>query len=64
MKNREYLNGQNLCDMLCEINKPIIAYRCDCIMEALADESRVDRCTHNHGNCRECIAAWLNEERK
>ena len=63
MRNRERLLKMSLCDVLCEINNPMLAYRCDCIMEALVDDTP-ERCAKHEGKCRDCIAAWLSEEER
>lgn len=63
MKNREWLNSMAASDVLSKINETLHAYRCDCIMDALDDEN-MERCGKYKGNCRNCIAAWLNEERR
>ena len=70
MKNREWLNSMAAVDVLCVLNegmkenwqwKP-------CIMSVLGYDffDRADRCRHygepNNKKCRDCIAAWLNEE--
>jgi hypothetical protein len=61
VKNRERLLKMSLCDMLFEISKPMLAYSCDCIMEALVDDTP-ERCRKHEGKCRDCIAEWLGEE--
>jgi hypothetical protein len=60
VKNRERLLKTSLCDMLCEINEPMLAYRCDCIMDVFDDTP--EGCTKYKGKCRDCIAEWLGEE--
>ena len=63
MKNRDWLLKTAAVDVLTEINKPMLAYQCNCIMDALADEG-CERCRKHEGKCRDCIAAWLDEERR
>ena len=62
MKNRERLLKMSVCDMLCGINRPMLGYCCNCVMEALSDVDSQERCKKHKGICRDCIAAWLNEE--
>ena len=63
MTNREKLIQTNIYDVLCNMNKAITGFQCDCVMCALTDGEityRSDCC----GSCGECIAKWLGEEAK
>lgn len=61
MTNREKLLQTNLYDLLCRMQKN----GSDCVIEQIAGTPQGERCEkHESGwvtNCRECIAAWLNE---
>ena len=70
MKNRNWLIDRNECDLLCEMNgrlrdvcKPICE-NAPCIMNCFMNPYEVDERCYDFGNCRDCIAAWLNEERR
>ena len=61
MTNREKLTKTNIYDMLCDLNKAMAGFRCDCIMDALTD-GKNDYSALCCGSCGECIAKWLSEE--
>ena len=67
MKNRQWIHGSNECDLLCMMNgrlrnacKPICE-NAPCIMDCFGLHEIKFECRQN---CRDCIAAWLNEERR
>ena len=65
MTNRQKLIKTYIFDLLCELNKAITCFSCDCVMEALT-------CGKIHNNllcdefcndaCGQCISNWLDEE--
>ena len=63
--NRQVLLSTNECDyiyaMQCRIDA--LSHDVRCIMDALG-ENHEERCKRHGSACRECIAAWLNEEAK
>jgi hypothetical protein len=61
MTNREKLLKSNIFDVLCDMNKAITGFQCDCVMCALTD-GRITYSSHCCDNCGECIARWLGEE--
>lgn len=61
MTNRDKLMQTDICDMLCNMNKVITGFNCDCVMAALTDGEKTYG-TECGGKCRECIAKWLDEE--
>lgn len=61
MTNREKLLKSNIFDVLCDMNKAMTGFRCDCVMQALTG-GRIDYSSHCCDNCGECIARWLGEE--
>lgn len=58
MINRKKLLKMSIYDLLCEMNKAITGFKCDCVMEALTGF----KITYCCDSCGECIARWLNEE--
>lgn len=74
MKNRNWLIGRNECDLLCEMNGRLSeqaqSFGTDlCIMNCFMSYiDTVARCKKFSDKkdypCRDCIAAWLNEERR
>jgi len=62
MTNRQKLIETNIYDVLCNMNKTITGFNCDCVMCALTDGEKTygTECD----SCSECIAKWLNEEAK
>lgn len=63
MTNREKLIQTNIYDVLCNMNKAMTGFSCDCVMCALTDGEKTYG-TECGGKCGECIAKWLNEEAK
>ena len=63
MTNRQKLIETNIYDVLCNMNKAITGFSCDCVMCALTDGEKTYG-TECGGKCGECIAKWLNEEAK
>lgn len=61
MTNREKLIQTNIYDLLCNMNKAITGFNCDCVMAALTDGEKTYG-TECGSKCGECIAKWLNEE--
>ena len=61
MTNRDKLIQTDVCDTLCNLNKAMTGFNCDCVMAALTDGEKTYG-TECGGKCRECIAKWLNEE--
>lgn len=70
MKNRDWLLKTAAVDMLCEMNSGLRdawdAF-CACVINGFASVEEVrKRCEkYDFGDrCRDCIAAWMNEERQ
>ena len=63
MTNREKLIQTNFYDMLCNMNKAMTGFNCDCVMAALTEGEKTYG-TDCGSKCGECIAKWLNEEAK
>ena len=61
MTNREKLIKTNIYDLLCNMNKAITGFHCDCVMHCLTEGEKGYSCECG-GKCGECIAKWLNEE--
>ena len=61
MTNREKLIKTNIYDLLCEMNKAITGFKCDCVMQALTG-GRIEYSAFCSDSCGECIAKWLSEE--
>lgn len=69
-RNRDALNQICMYDLLCRMNdKSVREFLC--VLQMLDNKNRVrTRCDSygvtgtNHAGCRNCIAAWLNEEVK
>ena len=61
MTNREKLIQTNIYDVLCNMNKAITGFRCDCVIAALTDGEKTYG-TECGGKCGDCIQNWLNEE--
>jgi hypothetical protein len=61
MTNRQKLIETNIYDLLCEMNKAITGFKCDCVMEALTG-FKIKYSSYCCDSCGECIARWLNEE--
>lgn len=70
MKNREKLLHTNIYDLLCQMQENIESYFVSsddngeniCIMEILGAYRIGVRHRVADGDCKKCIAAWLNEE--
>ena len=71
MKNREHLGRICIDDILKEMNEQILdnyvmtAYDggTACIMNALCDNLKSQRCELYRGSCNKCISGWLDDER-
>ena len=61
MTNRQKLIETNIYDLLCNMNKAITGFQCDCVMCALTD-GKITYSSDCWGSCGECIAKWLGEE--
>ena len=65
MTNREKLANMALYDMLCRIhdnaNKHHTTGAYGCVLVYITGENMIARCAEN-GECKACIARWLNEE--
>lgn len=67
MTNRQKLIETNIYDLLCNMNKAITGFQCDCVMEAVTGDKIKNNalcdafCDYS---CGECIARWLGEEAK
>lgn len=65
MTNREKLLQSNEYDLLCRMNENIRNFTspCNpCIYIAFGAKRRLQRCGKFNNDCKECIAAWLNEK--
>lgn len=60
MTNREKLIQTNIYDLLCNMNKAMTGFNCDCVMAALTEGEKTYGT--DCGSCGECIAKWLGEE--
>ncbi len=61
MTNRQKLIETNIYDLLCNMNKAITGFQCDCVMCALTD-GEITYSSDCCESCGECIARWLGEE--
>lgn len=60
MKNREWLREQSEYDLLTEMNATFTYGEPHCILELIEGKHLICKCN----SCNECIAEWLNEERR
>ena len=59
MKNRDKLAGMALYDLLCRMNYNYFQKQAGCVLEMIVGEE-IECVTITP--CKDCIAAWLNEE--
>ena len=75
MTNREKLNSECMYDLLCRMQSTLcsiydLSEECSiCVLDALGVQNLYVRCSKYNGignpeRCKDCIAAWLNEEVK
>lgn len=62
-RNSEKLMEQSLYDFLCFMNANIRTYPSElCVMIALGEKNRDDRCKKHEADCGKCLQSWMNEE--
>lgn len=68
MTNREKLRRMAIYDLLCRMQENLEQCNIDgetpCVMNSLGADNGIGRCIKANGECRDCIATWLNEEVK
>ena len=71
MTNREKITQMCIYDLLCKMQSTLDSiYDCSiCVLDALGAQDLNVRCSKYNGignpdRCKDCIAAWLNEEAK
>lgn len=65
MTNRQKLIETNIYDLLCNINKAITGFNCDCVMEAVTGSKIRNNPLCDafcNDTCGQCIQNWLDEE--
>lgn len=73
MRNRDWINGQNLYDLLIKMQEECTFYKARCVLEMLTGgtqsttnclKTEEDWKKHSTKPCEQCIQAWLNAERR